>query len=158
MDLTKKSVSDIERANKCARIAMRILKECNLVKEFIEYTHTTTYNDFATRYAHKNNTTTYWCDRKKCTDVFGCCNFESFLSSYKKWLKPVSVYELTFFYLALFDEKEYIDVLASNKNIYDYVVKLVSDSIEIQKYSGNNLANGKIVNHWFELKKSGIWK
>ena len=156
MDLTKKSVSDIERANKCARIAMRILKECNLVKEFIKYTHTATYNDFATRYARKNNTTTYWCDRKKCTDVFGCCNFESFLS--KKWLKPVSVYELTFFYLALFDEKEYIDVLASNKNIYDYIVELVSNSIEIQKYSGKNLANGKIVNHWFELKKSGIWK
>jgi hypothetical protein len=70
----------------------------------------------------------------------------------------VSVYELTLFYLALFDEKEYMNVLASNKNIYDYVVKLVSDSIEIQKYSGKNLANGNIVNHWFELKKSGIWK
>lgn len=156
MDLIKKSVSDIERANKCARVAMRVLKECNLVKEFIEYTHTTTYNYFATQYANKNNTTTYWCDRKKCVDVFGCCNFESFLS--KKWLKLVSLYELTFFYLALFDEKEYMDVLASNKNIYLYVVKLVSDSIEIQKYSGKNLANGKIVNHWFELKKSGIWK
>jgi hypothetical protein len=156
MDLTKKSVSDIERANKCARIAMRILKECNLVKEFIEYTNTATYDYFATQYANKNNTTTHWCDRKKCVDVFGCCNFESFLS--KKWLKPVSVYELTFFYLALFDEKEYMDVLTSNKYIYHYVIKLVSDSIEIQKYSGKNLANGKIVNHWFELKKSGIWK
>lgn len=156
MDLTKKSVSDIERANKCARIAMRILKECNLVKEFIEYTNTDAYDFFATHYANKNNTTTYWCDRKECVDVFGCCNFESFLS--KKWFKPVSVYELTFFYLALFDEKEYMNVLASNKNMYDYVIKLVSDSIEIQKYSGANLANGKIVNHWFELKKSGIWK
>ena len=157
MDLTKKSVSDIERANKCARVAMRVLKECNLVKEFIKYTHTTTYNYFATQYANKNNTTTYWCDRKECVDVFGCCNFESFLS--KKLLKPVSLYELTFFYLALFDEKEYEDVLASSSDyVYRHISDIVFNSIENQKYSGANLANGKIVNHWFELKKSGIWK
>ena len=65
MDLTKKSVSDIEKANKCARVAMRILKECNLVKEFIEYTNTATYDYFAKRYSEKNNTSAYWCDRKK---------------------------------------------------------------------------------------------
>lgn len=113
MGLIKKSVSDIERKLKYARIVMRVLKECKLFKDFIDYTSTDNYIYFARRYknAHKLEAyTDVWYDKQYCGSVLGSCNFDWYLE--QKYGRTFSTqynsYHLLLCYLVLFDEEEYI--------------------------------------------------
>ena len=103
MDLIKKSVSDIERKTKYARIVMRVLKECHMIQDFIAYTKTENYKGFKKRYMQEHNTSDVWYDCDSCTEILGTCN----LSVYYNYREPHNTYLLVIAYLALFCEEEF---------------------------------------------------
>lgn len=107
MGLIKKSVSDIERKAKYARYVMRVLKECNMVSDFIEYTRTDNYKYFRDRYMKKHGATDVWYDCRTCGEILGACNFSFYFYSVKKKNEKYNTYALVIAYLALFDEEEY---------------------------------------------------
>ena len=73
MDLTEKPVLDIERKREYIRIVMRVLKDCRLTKEFIDYVNTTEFRNFSRKFARKNEGyTEIWYDRDCCARILGC--------------------------------------------------------------------------------------
>jgi hypothetical protein len=107
MGLIKKSVSDIERKAKYARYVMRVLKECNMVSDFIEYTRTDNYKYFRNKYMKRHGTTDVWYDCRTCGEILGTCNFSFYFYSVKKKDEKYNTYALVIAYLALFDKEEY---------------------------------------------------
>ena len=111
MGLIKKSVSDIERKINYARIVMKVLKECHLVKEFIDYTKTQDYRYFTEKYMEKHtDCTDVWYDKEYCGNILGYCNFENYLEMRysREKSRKYNTYHLVLCYLAIFDEDEFI--------------------------------------------------
>lgn len=107
MGLIKKSVSDIERKIKYARYAMRVLKECHMAQDFIEYTNSDNYKSFKERYMQRHkDCSEVWYDYDNCIDIFGTVNI-SYYFSRKNRKEPYNTYALLIAYVALFDEEEY---------------------------------------------------
>ena len=157
MGLIKKSVLDIERKAKYARIVMRVLKECNLVKEFIDYIGTNDYLTFAKNYASKNSTCTpLWYDRECCASILGSCNFEWYLERKydAKKAKRYNSYHLVLCYLAIFDKEEYYKYVNSLGrgglvSSDDYIEKALHN----ENY-GQGLEDVEIVNKWLKIKEA----
>ncbi len=149
MGLIKKSVSDIERKIEYARIVMRVLKACHLVKEFIDYANTQDYRSFSKVYKEKHSECcNTWYDRELCGDILGTCSFSSFLD--KKTFKKHNPYLLLLSYLAIF-----------NKNEFDRYSATHSSCGTSQKYINRVLNNQgfeqgdkdiEIVKKWITLK------
>lgn len=158
MGLIKKSVLDIERKAKYARYVMRVLKECNLVKEFIDYIDTKAYLNFAERYASKNSTCTLlWYDKEYCANILGCCNFERYLECKydAKKAKRCNSYHLLLCYLAIFDKDEY-DRYARRDSTYNSTY-ISSDEYIKNALHNNNYEQGcediEIINKWLKFKE-----
>lgn len=155
MGLIKKSVSDIERKVKFARIVMRVLKECKLVKEFIDYTTTLNFKEFELRYLKQNpDCTNVWYDRERCGNILGFCNFDYYISQKygRQRQRKYHPYHLVLCYLAIFDEEEY--------TIYSYREddKWARPNEYIQKaLIGANFDQGledaDIVRKWLKIKE-----
>ena len=159
MGLIKKSVFDIERKLKYARIVMRVLKECKLVREFIEYTTTDNYNNFLKNYIQKHkNCTDVWYDKELCGSILGCCNFCYFIKEKygREKSHQYSPYHLLLCYLAIFDEKEYMRYASCYGSIDGACVfpqEYVNNAL-----CGMNFDQGKcdadIVKNWLTLKET----
>jgi hypothetical protein len=147
MGLIKKSVSDIERKAKYARYVMRVLKECNMVRDFIEYTRTDNYRDFKNSYIKKHGTTDVWYDCRTCGEILGAVNLGYYY--FRKGEKePYNTYALLLAYLALFDEEEYEhyhSVFGHEKydNARVYIIKFLRHNVY-----NTSIKDIDIVNKW----------
>jgi hypothetical protein len=152
MGLIKKSVSDIERKTKYARYVMRVLKECKMVHDFIDYTNTDNYRVFRNNYMEKHGTTDVWYDCRTCGEILGAVNFEYYY--YRKGEKaPYNTYALLLAYLALFDEEEYehyCSVFGHEKydNARVYIIKFLRHNVY-----NISIKDIDIVNKWIKERE-----
>lgn len=151
MDLTKKSVSDIERKLKYARYAMRVLKDCHLVHEWVEYTKTDNYKRLKVKDIEENKTTSAWYDYDNCGSIFGRVNFSQYF-----WMhcrkEPYNTYVLLNAYLALFDEEEFNKhgkVYSTMFNAKEYIKKVLN-----KEAYGINDNDVKMVKKWIKEKET----
>ena len=151
MGLIKKSVSDTERKIKYAKYAMRVLKECHMVQDFIEYTKSDNYKYFKERYMEKHKTSEIWYDYDECTEIFGTVNFACYY--YTKHIKePYNSYALLIAYLALFDKEEYYRYVQRYDKGYEsnaYIKTFLNGGI----YETTN-KDIKILKKWIKYKEA----
>ena len=151
MGLIKKSVSDIERKAKYARYAMRVLKECHMVQDFMEYTKTDSYKEFKKMYMKKYKTSEIWYDYNKCIEIFGTICILNYY--YEKNMKrPYNSYTLLMAYLALFDKEEFERYKWCYGNAYEaneYIKKFLNK--EIFETSDRDV---EILNKWIKQKEA----
>ena len=157
--MIKKSVLDIERKLDYARIVMRVLKECKLVKEFIEYTATDNYINFSKTYTRKSKECSdVWYDRNMCASILGCCNFSYYMvEKYgSKKGHEYSPYHLVLCYLAIFNKEEYIryarrfgenDWVTPTQCIWNALNN--TESVRVEE----GLKDAEIVKNWLTLKE-----
>ena len=128
---------------KSAQIVLRVLKECKVINEFYAYLKTSTYNEYAKCYAENNNTSRLWYDRRKYSNILGCCDFDSFLKRNGKQLQP---YYLVLIYIAIFEEELYHEEKCINYH-YDAALFVFKESKYLTEESL------KIVQRWKKIKK-----
>lgn len=155
MGLIKKSVSDIERKLKYARIVMRVLKECHLVKEFMEYTDTNKFRRFAEKYAKSNYTChDVWYDKEKCASILGSCNFDYYIE--EKYGREISrkyhPYHLVLCYLALFDKEEYTNYAHREEGEWISSEQYIENALQGKNYY-QGFKDIEIVKKWVKLKE-----
>lgn len=151
MGLIKKSVSDIERKAKYARIVMQVLKECHMVQDFIAYTKTENYKGFKKRYMQKHNTSDVWYDYDSCTEILGTCNLSTYYRNYKE---PHNTYLLVIAYLALFHEEEFkIHQLRVNGDKKDTPQEFIEKFKQLKLYDCKR-QDLPILEKWFKLKEA----
>jgi hypothetical protein len=151
MGLIKKSVSDIERKVKYARYAMRVLKECHMVQDFIGYTDTANYKTFKERYMKKYNTSEVWYDYRSCAEILGSVNISAY---YRIFKEPHDTYALLLAYLAIFDEEEYDHYRFTigrykDDNASAYIIKFLN-----HKVYATNTGDIMIVMKWLKHKEA----
>ena len=159
MALIKKSVSDIERKTKYARIVMRVLKECHLVKEFKEYINTAVFRDFLHYYKRSHTECTdVWYDKERCDEILGCCNFDYYLEKTYGREKSAKchAYSLVLCYLALFEKEEFERYDSRNGEKGKIGIKKFMDVIFTRSFSCLDVGDLGIliVKNWLKLKEN----
>ena len=158
MGLINESVLDIERKLKYARIVMRVLKECKLVKEFIDYTSTDNYINFARNYKKRHASlgmyTDVWYDKEACDSILGSCNFDYYLQEKygEEFARKYHPYHLVLCYLALFDEKEYIRYACRGYGRCIIPSEYIRRALNGENYNQGKL-DAEIVKGWIKQKK-----
>ena len=157
MGLIEKSVSDIERKTKYARIVLRVLKECNLLKEWSEYITTKEYQNFAEQYAKLyENCTKLWYDRENCADIFGSCNFSYFIERYCSRVGGnggAKMVQLLLAYLAIFEEKEYYAYCKAQMTDIEKPADFIASVLSENTYDFLSLDGFRdIIEKWLKIK------
>lgn len=157
MGLINESVLDIERKVKYARIVMRVLKECHLVKDFIDYTTTDNYIDFAKSYKRRHAKSVYtevWYDRDMCGNILGACNFDYYLEQKygRTFSRQYHPYHLVLCYLALFDEEEYIRYKYREDGKWLKPNEYIENALLGKNYDQGKL-DANIVRNWIKQKE-----
>lgn len=128
---------------KSAQIVLRVLKECKVINEFHAYLKTSTYNKHAQCYTVNHNTSILWYDRRKYSNILGCCDFDAFLRKNGNLLQP---YYLVLIYTAMFEEELYHEEKCVNYH-YDVALFIFEESKYLTEESL------KIVQRWKKIKK-----
>lgn len=146
MDLIKKSASVTENDYKLfiKRVVILFLKETKLMHYWYDYTSSAEYSHFIANYLRQvGGHTQIWYDREDCMEVFGMCDFTSFINkNYKKI--DFNVYYLFAIFLAIFDKEEFEKWKIRVRNDIDAEKFILSMK---NRYS-------KFIDNWIKLKNA----